>query len=224
MKGPITIEELVTRLQEMLLEIANNGEIWQVEKEPAGQIFLLVSPSVGGKVLGLYDCEYGWPAEVNLDKEFNPGQLTPGSRSHRFLFHHGRCVAVALAIGEYKDIQKKHQISEGPMPAKVTLKVTKGKLQSQEFVFAERTTCIVGRDDDCQPRLPNDEDHNTISRNHCLLDINPPDIRVRDFGSRNGTFVNGTKIGQREAGQTPEQGAQLTFPEHDLKEGDEIEL
>jgi len=36
-----------------------------------------------------------------------------------------------------------------------------------------------------------------------LLDINPPDIRVRDFGSKNGTFVNGEKIGQREAYQTP---------------------
>ena len=35
-------------------------------------------------------------------------------------------------------------------------------------------------------------------RRHCLLDINPPDIRVRDFGSLNGTYVNGTMIGQRE--------------------------
>ncbi|MBV9125107.1 MAG: FHA domain-containing protein, partial [Planctomycetes bacterium] len=83
------------------------------------------------------------------------------------------------------------------MPAKVILQVTKGKLQGQEFVFDERTTCILGRADDCNPRLPNDIHHAAISRHHCLLDINPPDIRVRDFGSRNGTFVNGSKIGQR---------------------------
>jgi serine/threonine-protein kinase len=57
-----------------------------------------------------------------------------------------------------------------------------------------------------------------------LLDINPPDIRVRDFGSRNGTFVNSQKIGQRDQGMTPEQGASMVFPEFDLKEGDEIEL
>jgi serine/threonine-protein kinase len=92
------------------------------------------------------------------------------------------------------------------------------------FTFAERTTCTVGRADDCSPRLPTDEHHKTISRHHCLLDINPPDIRVRDFGSLNGTFVNGTKIGQRAAGMTPEQGAQLAFPEFDLKDGDTIQL
>jgi pSer/pThr/pTyr-binding forkhead associated (FHA) protein len=41
-----------------------------------------------------------------------------------------------------------------------------------------------------------------ISRYHCLLDINSPDIRVRDLGSLNGTIVNGKKIGQRQRNQT----------------------
>src|SRR6266700_1943451 len=107
------------------------------------------------------------------------------------------------------------------MPATIILIVTQGKLQGEEFVFDGRTTCVMGRADDCSPRLPNDEDHNTISRHHCLLDINPPDIRVRDFGSRNGTYVNGQKIGQRGTDQTPEEGARTAFPEFDLKEGDE---
>jgi serine/threonine-protein kinase len=110
------------------------------------------------------------------------------------------------------------------MPAKVTLTVIKGKLQGQEFVFPDRTTCIMGRASDCSPRLPDDDDHKTISRHHCLLDVNPPDVRVRDFGSRNGTSINGKKIGQRGEGQTPEEGAKIAFPEFDLKEGDEIEL
>nr|WP_315792081.1 FHA domain-containing protein [Fischerella sp. JS2] len=39
----------------------------------------------------------------------------------------------------------------------------------------------MGRSNDCNPKLPNDEDHSTIFRYHCLLDINPPAIRVRDF-------------------------------------------
>ncbi len=110
------------------------------------------------------------------------------------------------------------------MPAKVTLTVTEGHLTSKEFAFDERTTCIIGRAEDCHPRLPTDADHKTISRNHCLLDINPPDIRIRDFGSLNGTYINGTKIGQRKKNQTPEEGAQTVFPEHDLKDGDRIEL
>jgi serine/threonine-protein kinase len=110
------------------------------------------------------------------------------------------------------------------MPARVTLTVIQGKLTGKTFVFEERTSCIIGRAEDCDPRIPEDEHHRTISRHHCLLDINPPDIRVRDFGSRNGTYVNNAKIGQRAKDQTPEKAAQGSFPEHDLKEGDEIKL
>jgi hypothetical protein len=110
------------------------------------------------------------------------------------------------------------------MTATVTLRLIKGRLDRTEYVFDERTTCILGRADGCAPRLPSDEYHRTVSRHHCLLDINPPDARIRDFGSLNGTFVNGEKIGQREADQTPEEGAALPFPEHDLTDGDEIRL
>lgn len=81
------------------------------------------------------------------------------------------------------------------MSAKVILTITKGNLKGQKFEFDSRTTCIIGRADDCYPKIPDDEYHRTISRYHCLLDINPPNIRVRDFGSKNGTFVNGQKIG-----------------------------
>ena len=110
------------------------------------------------------------------------------------------------------------------MSATVTLAVVRGKLQGQQFAFAERATCILGRAADCQPRLPDDPAHRRISRHHCLLDINPPDIRVRDFGSMNGTFVNAELIGQRPRGMTPEQGAQLRFLERDLKDGDLVKL
>ena len=89
------------------------------------------------------------------------------------------------------------------MTATVTLRLLKGRLDRTEYVFDERTTCVLGRADDCAPRLPSDEYHRTVSRHHCLLDINPPDARIRDFGSLNGTFVNGKKIGQRNANQTP---------------------
>ena len=71
---------------------------------------------------------------------------------------------------------------ESVMPAKITLRITQGKLTGQEIVFDDRTTCIMGRASDCSPRLPDDEEHRTIGRHHCLLDINPPDIRIRDFG------------------------------------------
>ncbi|MBF0456706.1 MAG: protein kinase [Nitrospirae bacterium] len=110
------------------------------------------------------------------------------------------------------------------MPAKVVLKVTDGSLKGTEYIFTERTTCIIGRGVDCNPRLPDDKDHSTISRHHCLLDINPPGMRVRDFGSLNGTFVNGKKIGQRDRNLAHKEALKAKFPEYDLKDGDTIRL
>ncbi|MDH5510092.1 MAG: serine/threonine-protein kinase [Nitrospinota bacterium] len=110
------------------------------------------------------------------------------------------------------------------MPSKITLKVVKGALAGKEYEYSERSTCIIGRGLDCNPRLPDDDFHGTISRNHCLLDINPPDARIRDFGSMNGTFVNGRKIGQREQGVSADAVALSEFPEYDLNDGDEITL
>lgn len=106
----------------------------------------------------------------------------------------------------------------------VRLDVVSGEASPPVSTFEERTTCVLGRADDCEPRVPNDEAHRTVSRHHCLLDINPPDARIRDFGSRNGTYVNGKKIGQREPGQTPQEAVAGHYPEHDLSDGDEIRL
>ena len=110
------------------------------------------------------------------------------------------------------------------MPSKVTLTIIEGKLSGRQYIFDSRTSCIVGRVSDCNIQLPDDKDHSTISRYHCLLDINPPDVRIRDFGSKNGTYVNKKKIGQRESNQTPEEGTKIQFPEYDLQLDDEIEL
>jgi pSer/pThr/pTyr-binding forkhead associated (FHA) protein len=111
------------------------------------------------------------------------------------------------------------------MTAAVTLTLVPGAqdgaAEPVEYVFTERTTCVIGRAADCEPRLRDDR---RVSRHHCLLDINPPQARIRDFGSLNGTHVNRRKIGQRAEGQTPEEGARRSFPEHDLADGDEIEI
>src|SRR5580658_2219028 len=67
------------------------------------------------------------------------------------------------------------------MPAKVILSIIKGPLLGREYAFEQRDTCIVGRARDCNPRLPDDADHKIVSRHHCLFDINPPEVSVRDF-------------------------------------------
>jgi pSer/pThr/pTyr-binding forkhead associated (FHA) protein len=106
----------------------------------------------------------------------------------------------------------------------VVLVTVAGSNVGSEHRFAERTVCIVGRDPECGLRLPNDTAHQLISRYHCLLDINPPDLTIRDFGSLNGTFVNGTKIGQRPEGQSRDAAIQATYPERPIRHGDRIEL
>ncbi|MDA1044283.1 MAG: protein kinase, partial [Verrucomicrobia bacterium] len=110
------------------------------------------------------------------------------------------------------------------MRSSVTLDIVKGALSGKAIVFDQRDSIIIGRGDGCVPQLPSDAAHSTVSRNHCLIDINPPDVRVRDFGSLNGTFVNGKKIGQRAREQTAEEGAQSAFPEHDLNNGDTLTI
>ena len=110
------------------------------------------------------------------------------------------------------------------MPPRVTLKVTEGKLTGREFKFDECAICIIGRNPGCEIRLPDDEHHRRISRHHCLLDVNPPEVRVRDFGSLNGTYVNGRRIGRRHKDEDLSAAAEKIFPEYDLKDGDEIRL
>jgi eukaryotic-like serine/threonine-protein kinase len=110
------------------------------------------------------------------------------------------------------------------MSPKVTLTITSENLKGQGFIFETRNTCIIGRANDCNPHLPSDKNHRTVSRYHCLLDINPPAIRIRDFGSLNGTYINGQLIGRRHPETRPEDRDQMYFPEHDLQAGDEIQL
>lgn len=108
--------------------------------------------------------------------------------------------------------------------SKVTLQVVQGNVSPKLFTFEERSTCVIGRALDCNIKLPDDQAHSTISRYHCLLDINPPDICIRDFGSLNGTYVNGEKIGQRDIDADRDKANHLIYPEYDLQNGDQFKL
>ncbi|MEA5576726.1 protein kinase domain-containing protein [Anabaena sp. UHCC 0451] len=109
------------------------------------------------------------------------------------------------------------------MSSTVTLTITTGKLSGKQYIFDNRSTCIIGRNDDCNLQIADNIDMK-VSRYHCLLDINPPEIRIRDLGSLNGTYVNGKIIGQRKAGETPEQVAKDVFPEYNLGNHDQVQI
>src|SRR5437773_1485796 len=110
------------------------------------------------------------------------------------------------------------------MSTSIILTAPQGDLERNEYQFEEHARCVIGRAPDCDIRVPQDYRHADISRHHCLLEIDYPTIRVRDLGSRNGTYVNGAKIGQRPK-QPPEEPAERRAAlVQELKDGDEIRL
>ncbi|MFM7373069.1 MAG: FHA domain-containing protein, partial [Sphaerospermopsis kisseleviana] len=93
----------------------------------------------------------------------------------------------------------------------------------KQYIFDNRSTCVIGRNDDCNLQIADNIDMK-VSRYHCLLDINPPEIRIRDLGSLNGTYVNGKIIGQRKAGQTAEAAKNIVLPEYNLGHKDQVQI
>ena len=74
---------------------------------------------------------------------------------------------------------------------RVTLRVIAGPQTGRVFTFDQHETFTIGRSEDSQFCLPHDR---FFSRNHCLLEIAPPQCFVRDLGSTNGTFINGIRV------------------------------
>jgi pSer/pThr/pTyr-binding forkhead associated (FHA) protein len=107
------------------------------------------------------------------------------------------------------------------MSASVQLRITEGIAKGKVFTFAAHDTFFLGRHPDCHMHLPDDT---CVSRHHFILEACPPQACVRDLGSRNGTYVNGRKVGGRKEGESPEEGARRAYPEVTLKNGDRIQV
>ena len=108
------------------------------------------------------------------------------------------------------------------MAVKVTLTFTSGTLKGQQREFTQPAKCVIGRSRDCDVRLPALPEFLRVSRRHCVLDIDPPSVQVRDLGSRNGTFLNGENIALCLSGVEEESAEEFAW--HTLKEGDELRV
>ncbi len=75
---------------------------------------------------------------------------------------------------------------------RVKLSVKEGPHAGREFEFHEHDSFIVGRSARAQFRLPLKDA--SLSRVHFMVEVNPPQCRLTDLGSTNGTKVNGRKI------------------------------
>lgn len=71
----------------------------------------------------------------------------------------------------------------------VKLVVSKGKNAGQALVVTG-PKFFVGRSEECQLRPHSDQ----VSRHHCVILVDEGYVGIRDFGSKNGTFVNGSRV------------------------------
>lgn len=106
------------------------------------------------------------------------------------------------------------------MAGKVTFEVTKGALSGRKFEYEGKQRIFIGRQEDCGIVVP----ENTVSRYHCVLEMTPPEVKLQDFGSLNGTFLNGEKIGQRDREISYEQARDEYHQEFILRDGDVLGL
>jgi serine/threonine-protein kinase len=93
---------------------------------------------------------------------------------------------------------------ERPSNMRITLTSTAGPHKGNSFSFVGHDTFVVGRSKQAHFHLPLDD--RFFSRIHFLFEVNPPQCRILDMGSRNGTYVNQKRV-QRA----------------DLKDGDQIQ-
>ena len=70
----------------------------------------------------------------------------------------------------------------------VRLLVSNDKANVKKVVL--RSDTVIGRSSDCNLRIASKE----VSRKHCSILLSDRVVRVRDLGSANGTFLNGSQI------------------------------
>ena len=73
----------------------------------------------------------------------------------------------------------------------VEINIIAGPARGKSFTFDEPDRFLFGRALDAHVSLPNDP---YVSRQHFLLEISPPDCKITDLNSKNGIFVNTTRI------------------------------
>jgi pSer/pThr/pTyr-binding forkhead associated (FHA) protein len=105
------------------------------------------------------------------------------------------------------------------MPNTLVLRALTGDLRGQEFAVPDSSHYIMGRSRSCSLRLTGDA---TVSRQHCLIEVDPRGVWVQDLGSLNGTLINGTNISRNNVSR---DGATcVQSPRQELHDGDELRV
>jgi pSer/pThr/pTyr-binding forkhead associated (FHA) protein len=89
----------------------------------------------------------------------------------------------------------------------VTLTVVEGPHKGQELICTDLALVTIGRAEDCAFRLRGELADLFVSRRHCLIRVGPEGVELRDLESRNGTYVNGRRVGFPVDGGKPDGSA-----------------
>jgi len=76
----------------------------------------------------------------------------------------------------------------------VVLKITSGPHAGRPFTFSQQDSLLLGRSSRAHVRLDGDQH---ISRNHYLIEVQPPKCHIVDLNSANGTYVNEEHVSDR---------------------------
>jgi pSer/pThr/pTyr-binding forkhead associated (FHA) protein len=93
---------------------------------------------------------------------------------------------------------------------RVDIAITAGPAKGQRFTFDKPDRFLFGRSTEARVSLPADP---YVSRRHFLLEISPPECKLTDLDSKNGTIVNGIRYG----GKKPLRAEIMQAPD-DVKE------
>lgn len=114
------------------------------------------------------------------------------------------------------------------MENRVLIRCVKGKEgisnKEKEWEYTEADNILIGRAADNKIIIQSEGNYNLISRYQAEVRVRPPQVYVKDFGSRNGTFVNGECIGHREKEESPEEGRKREYSLQQLENGDEFSI
>jgi eukaryotic-like serine/threonine-protein kinase len=77
------------------------------------------------------------------------------------------------------------------MSNEVVLEISSGLHAGRTLIFNAQDAVLMGRSGKAKIRIDDDQH---ISRNHCLIEVQPPKCHVVDLSSANGTYVNDERV------------------------------
>jgi len=108
------------------------------------------------------------------------------------------------------------------MPGRVTIEFLNGELVGRSWNYTTHDLCAFGRAFDCNAVMP--ESDLQVSRHHFILEVNPPEVSIRDLGSRNKTIINDVPSGGRQSGESAANWSSQRHPAVRLHDGDRIRI